>query len=426
MTQTTEAVRDRCPLAEIDSTDPGLLQDPYAYFARLRDEAPVFRDPKTGVVHVSRYDLVVEVCRKPKLFSSDISILLKSGGTGQFDPEEKAIMDSGLPWTNTMLTADPPRHSHFKRLAMQAFSPRRVNGMTDYIAEVTHSLIDSFVAAGEVELKAEFADRVPAIVIADMLGVPRDDIPRFRVWLEAALTRLAGGANRAARIDAAHKEVELQDYFVDQFARRRQSPGDDVLSDLVRGLIPEGDGSRPLDEAELMGMTHQIFVAGQESTAHAITYAVYQTVSRPGLQQRLANDPELVRRLIEESLRHLTPANNGWRVAAADVELGGVSIRAGEPILLRFGAANRDPRRFADAERFDLERANGEDHLAFGGGIHTCLGMVLAREEMAVCLPILFRRLPELRFSPGHEAFRVKPSPLLRGAAELRLRFDPQ
>jgi len=417
---------DTRPLEEIDSADPALLQDPYAYFARLRSEAPVFRDPKTGVVAVSSYELVQEVMRKPKEFSSNIALMLKSGGIGKFDPEEKAIMDQGLPWIDTMLTADPPRHSQYKRLAMAAFTPNRVNAMAGYIGEVVDSLIDQFASRGHVELKAEFADLVPAIVTADLLGLPREDIPQFRIWLAGALTRLAGGASREQRIDAARKEIELQQYFIAQFARRRQQPADDVLSVLVNGSYEQDGAARPLDDAELMGMTHQIFVAGQETTAHALTYAVYQIVKQPGLQHRMVAEPELVTKLIEESLRHLSPVNNGWRVAAADVALGGVAIRAGEPIFLRFGAANRDAARFDNPEAFDLERANAREHLAFGGGIHTCLGMVLARKEMALALPKLFARLPSLRLAPGHEAFRVKPSPLLRGAAELQLEFEPQ
>lgn len=416
---------DNPPLTEIDPNDPALLQDPYAYFARLRAEAPVFRDPASGIIFVSTYDLVLEVNKKPKLFSSDVALMLKSGGQGGFDPEEKAIMDQGLPWIDTMLTADPPKHSRYKRLALKAFTPMRVEALHDYIVEVVDGLIDRFAGRGAVELKAEFADQLPAIVTADLLGVPRSDIPQFRIWLAAALARLAGGADRATRIDAARKEIELQRYFVDQFARRRAQPSDDVLSDLVHATLAEEGDPRPLDDAELMGMTHQIFVAGQETTAHALTYAVYQYARNPEVRAALAADPALVSNLIEESLRHLSPVNNSWRVAATDVELGGVPIKAGEVIYLRWGAANRDEAKFEDPDRFDIHRKNAREHMAFGAGIHTCLGMALARKEMAIALPRLFARLPNLRLKPGHEAFRVKPSPLLRGAAELRLEFDP-
>lgn len=198
-----------------------------------------------------------------------------------------------------------------------------------------------------------------------------------------------------------------------------------MLSVLVNSQVEQEGTTRPLDDAELMGMTHQIFVAGQETTAHAITYAVYQVARQPGLHERLAADTDLTSSLMGESLRHLSPVNNGWRVAANDVVLGGVAIRRGEPVVLRFGAANRDAKRFDNPDSFDLHRTNLRDHVAFGGGIHTCLGMVLARKEMAVALPSLFARLPNMRLAPGHETFRVKPSPLLRGAAELHLEFDP-
>ena len=412
-------------LAEIDATSPAVLQDPYAFYARLREEAPVYRDPRTGIVSVASYALCLEVNKRPKLFSSNFAHLLNSGGAGKLDPEEAAIIAAGLPWIDTLLTADPPSHSRYKRIAMKAFPPTRVAQMAPYIAEIAHTLIDSFIADGAVELKTQFADMLPSYVIADGLGVGRAELPRFHEWLRAGIARLAGNAGRDERIDSARKEIELQNYFVSAIAERRLSRRDDIVSDLVHASMAQGDGERPLADAELYGIIQQIFNAGQETTANTITYAVYQMLEHPDQLAALRTDPSLIANMVEETLRHLTPSNNMWRVVREETELGGVPLAVGEPMLLRYGAANRDEAHFQDGERFDITRANARDHLAFGAGIHTCLGMALARMEMVVALPILFERLQGLRLAEGRNSFAFNPSPILRGVMALHLTFDP-
>ncbi|HEX5644457.1 MAG TPA: hypothetical protein VFX62_02975, partial [Erythrobacter sp.] len=252
-------------LERIDATSPENLQDPYPYYDRLRKEAPVFRDPKTGIVSVSTYELVLEVNKKPKIFSSDFSSLLSSGGSGSFDPEEEAILAKGLERRNTLLTADPPQHSRYKRIAMHALPHTRIMGMAPYIAEVTNQLIDRFVGEGEVEFKSQFAEMLPGIVIADVLGVPREDIPTFQGWVRAAILRLNGNAKPSERADLARSEIEMQGYFRAIMAERRARPGDDVVSDLIGATIATDDGERPLDDAEIYSIIQQIFTAGQEA-----------------------------------------------------------------------------------------------------------------------------------------------------------------
>ncbi|WP_428310530.1 cytochrome P450 [Hydrocarboniphaga sp.] len=418
------ALTDVPPLAQIDATDPGLLQDPYAYYARLREEAPVFRDPKTGIVAVSRYDLVQQVTRNPALFSSHFAHLLNSGGTGRLDQEEAAIMAAGLPWVDTLLTADAPQHTRYRRIAMKAFTPARVAAMQAYIERTTHDLIDRFIGDGVVEFKTGFADHLPSIVVADALGIERGDVERFHDWLRAGIARLAGNAERGERLASARKEIELQQYFLAAIAARRAQRRDDIISDLVYASLDDEHGGRPLNDAELYAILQQIFNAGQETTAHTLTYAIYQLLQHPQQLAEVQADPALAANMVEESLRHLSPTNNMWRVVAADTELGGVALKAGETMLLRFGAANRDGERFADAERYDIHRDNAGRHLAFGHGAHVCLGAALARKEMVVALPIVLQRLRNLRFAEGLNSFRFSPSPLLRGVLSLHLRFD--
>jgi cytochrome P450 len=334
-------------------------------------------------------------------------------------------MAKGLPWVDTLLTADPPAHSRYKRIAMKAFPISRVAAMEPYIAETVHKLVDGFIGEGTVEFKTGFADLLPSIVIADALGVPRKDLPLFHDWLRAGIARLAGNAGREERIDSARKEIELQNYFLAAIADRRVHRRNDIVSDLVYAAMADAGGDRSLTDAELYGIIQQIFNAGQETTAHTLTYALYQLLQNPAQLAAVVADPSLVANLVEETLRHLTPTINMWRVVREDTMLGGVSLKAGEPMLLRYGSANRDADRFANPNSFDVRRGNAIEHLAFGAGIHTCLGAALARKEMTVALPILLKRLHNLRLADGLNSFRYNPSPLLRGVIDLHLEFDP-
>lgn len=407
----------------VDPMDPAVLADPFPFMAALRRDAPVWRDPRSGVVHVTTHGLAIEVNKKPKVFSSAMAHLLKSGGAGAIDPEEAAIMAQGLPWIDTMITADPPAHSRYKRLAMKAFTPMRVEAMSDYIAQVTHALIDQFASAGQVEFKTGFADQLPSIVIADMLGVDRAAIPRFQQWLRSVISRIAGAATREARLAAAHDEIALQRYLLGVIAERRASPRDDVISDLVHATLAEEGDPRPLEDVELLGILHQIFTAGQETTAQALSYGIYQLLRHPEQLAVVRADPGQVPGMVEETLRHLTPVSAMWRIVKEDTVLGGVPLAAGDVVLVRYASANRDEARFPHPDRFDAARPNARDHLAFGAGIHTCLGMALARKEMHVAFPILLDRLPGLRL-PEQDTFAFLPSLLLRGVARLDLEFD--
>lgn len=412
------------PLEEIEATSPEILQDPYPYYDRLRAEAPVFRDPKTGIVSVSTYDLVLEVNKKPKLFSSAFGELLAAGGTEEISPEEAAISAKGLKRTDTMLTADPPAHTRYKRIAMKAFPLSRVQAMTPYIAEVTNMLIDRFAKDGVVEFKSQFADQLPSIVIVDALGATRDEIPQFLYWLKGTIGLLNGNANREERLDYAQRQVDMQNYFVERMAERRKLPTGDVVSDLVHATVAD-ENDRHLDDHELFSIITQIFTAGQEATSHALTYAVYQLLRNPEQLEKLRADPSLIANMVEETVRHLTPSHNMWRIVKEDTELGGVALKAGEPMWLRYGSANRDEARFPHGADFDVARVNAKEHLGFGAGIHTCLGMALARQEMNTALPIVLERLRNLRFEDGENSFQFGPSPILRGVTSLKLRFDP-
>lgn len=414
----------RCPLAQINAFDPDLLNDPYLYYQRLRDEAPVFRDPKSGIVSVSTYDLIVEVNRQPSVFSNQFGEALRSGSAGSIDPEEQAIAREGIEVASTMLTADPPAHTRYRKLAMKAFTHKRVEQLGAYVAQVTHELIDRFVADGRCEFKSAFANHLPMIVIADSLGVPRADMDRFHRWSDAFVVQLGGVSDRDTRLEAARRINEFQRYFIERIEEKRARPTEDVISDLVHATLAEEGDPRSMDYSELLSILQQLLVAGNETTAHTLTAGLYYLTSDPALRARVMADPSLVPGFVEETLRLLSPTNNMWRVATRDAEVGGFPIRAGEIMLLRYGSANRDTRKFHRPDDFDPERPDAREHLAFGAGIHTCIGAQLARKEMVTAFPIILERLKNPRFAPGRNAFRYNPNILLRGVLELHVEFD--
>ena len=414
----------RCPLSEINASDPAALADPFDYFQRLRDEAPVFRDPKTGIVSVSTYDLIMEVNRQPLVFSSNFGEALRSGSAGAVDLEEVAIAETGVRVANTMLTADPPAHTRYRKLGMKAFTHKRVEQMGVYVRQVTNALIDGFIEDGACEFKTAFANHLPMTVIADALGAPREDMDRFHRWSDAFVVQLGGVSDRETRLEAARRIVEFQHYFIDRIEEKRANPTEDVISDLVHATLAEEGDDRVMDHGELISIIQQLLVAGNETTAHTLTAGMYYLARDPELRGRLLADPEAIPAFVEETLRLLTPTNSMWRVVVKDARIGGVPVRAGEVLLLRYGSGNRDDAEFAEPERLDLDRSDPRRHLAFGAGIHTCIGAQLARKEMVTAFEVLLSRLKNPHLAPGGEALRYSPNILLRGVLELPLVFD--
>jgi cytochrome P450 len=323
-----------------------------------------------------------------------------------------------------MLTADPPAHTRYRKLSMKAFTGTRLQALARTVEGAANDLIDGFIGDGRCEFKSAFANHLPMIMIADALGATRADMDKFHRWSEAFIVQLGGVSDKPARLEAARRIVEFQRYFVDLIEQKRAHPTEDVISDLVHADLAEEGDPRKMTYAELLSILQQLLVAGNETTAHTLTAGLFYLISNPAEMARLLADPKLVPNFVEETLRYLSPTNNMWRVATQDTEVASVPIRKGDLILVRFGSANRDEAQFPDADRFDITRANARSHIAFGTGIHTCIGAQLARKEMLTAFPIVLNRLKNLRFQPGRNTFRYSPNVLLRGVLELHIEFD--
>ncbi|MBA3741832.1 cytochrome P450 [Sporichthya sp.] len=400
--------------------DPQLVQCPYPFYDTLRENSPVVEVPELGFL-VTRYDLVKEVVLNPEVYSSAYSTGFAAVGLSLNEIPESAaeILAKGDSGTKALLWADNPAHGRQRRLVGQAFGPKRVKQLSESIRAIGTELLDGIVDRGEVELLTEFAVPLPLMVIADALGVGRDDLDRFDRWSRAIIKPVGQLVPEDEYIELAHQYIEFQNYFAEQIDARKIEPRDDLLSDLVQA---ESAGENPLTRSELYDVIVQIIVAGNETTANAIVMGMGMLLERPELLAKLRAEPALCAPFADEVLRLESPVQGLPRLVLSDTELGGVPIPKGSKVIVMFGAANRDAKAFACPADIDLERKNLKGHLAFSWGMHLCLGSSLAREEMRIAFELLLTRLADIRVAEGHEP-TYKPSLMLRGVDELPLTF---
>ena len=411
-------------LKDVDIFDPELMGCPHSFFKKLRDEAPVFQDPTTGIFQVSKHELICQVARDAELFSNQFGAVQRSGG--QEYPQEAAdiLINEGYPPVDTMLTADPPRHTRYRSLVDKAFAPARVSELGPNIDEKINFIIDQFYDSGKCEVTTQISKQLPIRVIAEQLGVPMDDYDKFSNWSDAFVAQLSGTSSPEEHIEIAKKLVQFQQYFANKLDEREDNDSDDILSDLANLTFEDDDGvNRKLEKSEQLSIIQQLLVAGNATTAHSISEAIYLLIANPDQMDLVLNDYKLIPNMVEESLRLLTPTNNMWRIATADTELGGVKIPKNSLIIIRYGSGNRDEDLFENPDKFDVTRKNSRRHVAFGQGIHVCIGMNLARKEMYTAFPIILDRLKNMRFGEDND-FVYSPNVLLRGLNKLNIEFD--
>ena len=408
------------PLSEWNPFDPALSADPYEYYALLRREAPVYRDPNTGIFQVASYQHVCEALKNCEVFSNKFGMAMAQN-VSEPDSDLNAVRRQGWPPVDTMLTADPPEQKRFRALVNKAFTPRRAKRLEPTIEALCDELIDAFAAEGRVELRSQFSVPLPLTVIAEQLGVPREDLARLKKWSDGFVAQLGLMASPESQVEAAKMILEYQHYFAAVLEDRRENRRDDIISDIVHAAV---EGERGLDTAECLSIIQQLLVAGNETTASTITEGMWLLVQHPEERAKVLADPDLLPNMVEEVLRLASPTSTMWRVVKCDTELGGVAIPAGAMVMLRFASANRDEQVFRDPDRFDVTRANAGDHVAFGLGVHFCLGAGLARKEVALAFRKLLLRLKNPRLAAGCEAPRYEPNILLHGLVDLKLEFD--
>ncbi len=407
------------PLNEMTPMNPEVLACPHAFNERLRKEAPVYQCPHTGITFVSDYETITRIAKDHETFSNRFSTAMPTGES-KVDPRIIEIQKKGYPPVDTMLTQDPPVHRRYRGMVNQAFTARRVSTLEPYIEKLCHELIDGFIENGRCEFVVDFAERVPLTVIADQLGVPLSDYELFKSWSDAFVAQLSQMASPDEAVRAAELIYDYQQYFAKKIEERRENPEDDIISDIVHAQF---ENERPLDVAEMLSIIQQLLVAGNETTTHSIADGILLLIQHPDQHKLLKDDPSLISNFVEEVLRLATPTANMWRVVTKDTEINGVPVKAGSMLQLRYSSANRDEAQFEAPQAFDVTRDNAKTNIAFGHGVHMCIGANLARKEMDTAFRVLLERLDNFELDCDESELNYPPNVLLRGLSKLPIRF---
>jgi cytochrome P450 len=403
-------------LAEILLTPEGKA-DPYPRYAAIREHSAAHR-ASMGFVVVGRFDDCQTVLRDPRFGKGDrTSIAMWE----RYDLTEAEWFERFPDYTgrsSSMLGLDPPDHTRLRRLVAKAFTPKTVEQLRPDIARLTADLLDGFAGGGIVDVIPELALRLPIAVISEMLGVPEAYWPALQplVRTVVATLELTPSLEQVAASDAAGRAIAEQ--FEGLIADRRAHPTEDLLSQLVH-VEEQGD---QLDHEELIATVILLFAAGFETTTNLIGNGLLALLDHPDQLRRLRDDRALLGTAVEELLRWDSPVQLDGRMAYEDLELAGMTVRAGEQVITLLGAANRDPRAFDDPERFDVGRVSSQ-LMSFGAGIHFCLGAPLARAEGRAVLDQLLDRFPVIEPGWGDERPRYRDSLVLRGLESLPVRL---
>jgi cytochrome P450 len=394
------------------------FQDPQAVFARLRATAPVSSviSPEGGRTWlVTRYDDVRAAFADPRLAKDWATHMTPEGFSPDDDPARAYL-------SRHLLNLDPPDHTRLRRLVVKAFTARRVAALRPRIESITSSLLDGLasaaaeagvVEAGVVDLIDEFSFPLPVTVICELIGIPARDQDLFRKWSSTVLS--SRGTQEEFQLAAA----SMYEYFTALVAAKRRDPDDDLLS----ALIAARDSGDPLSEAELVAMMFLLLVAGHETTVNLISNGTLALLQNPAEMERLRSDPSLLPNAVEELLRYANPLNHATeRFTLEPVTLGGVTIPAREWVVLVTSSANRDASRFPAADSLDVGR-DAAGHVAFGHGIHYCLGAPLARLEGEIAFGALLARFPSLSLAVPESSLRWRPSSLIHGLERLPVRL---
>jgi cytochrome P450 len=290
-----------------------------------------------------------------------------------------------------------------------------------YISEVANDLIDQIIDAEKCDWMEAFAVPMPVRMIAYILGVPISDMDLFKQWSDANVASFSVGQTREEALRNAELVIEFQHYFADKIEARKIKPTDDVLSDIVNS---SADGEKPMNMAECLSVISQLLVAGNETTTSTFAEGMYLLARNPDQLRLVQQQPELIPNMIEEMLRLSTPTTQMWRICMEDTHLAGVDIPKGATMMIKYGSANRDSNQFQQPDGFDVTRKNLKSQIAFGQGVHHCLGAPLARQELTIGFQNILRRITNIRLPQGEPELAFQPSLLLHGPIALNIEFD--
>ncbi len=378
---------------ETELVAPSFFQNPYPIYRYMQREAPIYWSDALGAWVITRYDDVFAAVRDPARFSSAgrVTAILE-----HFNPAERAaIQPLEGNFAGGLINSDPPDHTRLRTLVNTAFTPRIVENMRARVHTIVNELLDAVEARGQMDIIRDLAYPLPAIVIAEMLGVPPEDRDQFKQWADqTAAFQGTGRAEYKVALESQRSLIALREYIARMAGDRRRHPREDLLTRLVAA---EEQGQK-LSQEELTSTCVTLLIAGHETTTSLIGHGILALLNHPEAMQQLKQNPKLIGTAIEEFLRYDSPIQRNIRRATSDFEFGGQRFRKGQLVLLMLGAANRDPDQFPDPDKLNIARKDNR-HMAFGFGIHFCVGAPLARLEGPIAITTLLKRFPELRAS---------------------------
>lgn len=419
-----------CPMSEAEllangsMTDPIISARPRPFYAAMRARDPVHFDEKLGMYLVSRYEDIATIQKDPITFS------VQKGYGEQYSKgfleEWKAILErDGQGFFPDAIMSDPPYHTRIRKLLDQAFSAHRVKELEPRIAAVAADLIESLADKGSADAVTEFAAPLTIRIITEQLGLEDVDAKKIQRWSTAVTAQIGRMQNREQMIENAKQVCELQNYIIAIMRRRQREPREDMISDLMHAKIDESEGAA-LTFAEAVSLVRALLIAGNETTATALANLVYILATQPNiadLLQRSVDDDRLLGRFVEELLRIEPPVRGLSRMTTREVELGGKSLPKGAHLLLLYASANDQEDVFPCPREFNIDRANIGRHLSFGGGVHRCIGLALARMELKVAARELVRRIGNIRLAIPEQDIRFLPTVATQSMESLPVTF---
>ncbi|MBT7335151.1 MAG: cytochrome P450 [Gammaproteobacteria bacterium] len=407
------------PLTQYSLLDPAVQADPFEFYTKLQQECPVYRMPETGMFVVTRFEDLAHVLRTPEDFSNDLSS--QSGLQGEGAALYQDILrEKGWAHVQTLQRTDPPVHTRYRKLLNKVFTGKRMKALAPSIDNRCHNLIDDFIDRGRCEFVNEFALAFPGSIIAEQIGLDPAELHRFKRWADAMLAPATRILTPDALRAAAEIEVEAQHYLAEVFAQRRASPREDIISGLVHA---HAEGEPPLSDHELQNLMHQLITGGYETTTSALAHGMWLIIRYPEQAEKVRQDPSLLNNFVEESLRFESPVQGLARQTTRDVTLAGTTIPKGSMVLVRYGAANRDAAKFSNPEDFDVTREKAVTHMAFGMGVHSCVGALLARQELRSAYRALLTRMSDITFEVPLPTPATEPSLFFIPIKEMHIKF---
>jgi len=418
------------PLSSYTLADPKVMQNPYPYYERLRTEDPVHFDEGIRTWLVTRHEDIVAVARNTEVYSDEMRVSDDIRSPFKAEVDEYMRREGFLPLGQTDgFKVDGEVHTRRRALVAHAFTGPAVAAMEARVAAICRDTAAAFLGRAEADLVREYAMPIPILVICDALGLPMDRVDEISRGADSMVASLGAGASREQAYQHGRNVMQLQRFVRQAIEERRLKPGTDLISLLVHARIDD-PATPQLTDRELISISTVAVAGGVDTTRNGIAFALHALATRPNLLVRLRTSKEQdkdIRRFAEEVLRFYTPVPQLPRIAKKEAVLGGKTIPQGALVFLCWASGNRDPQRFADPDKFDLDRTNTNQHLAFGTGVHFCLGAMLARQEMKCAIREIVNSVESLELAVPPDQLDLSTSMvILRGLKNLPVRFRTQ